>query len=359
MRVSYTSIDGDVSYGGIDAHDFGKHFKDEVCYNEGKKLYYSTLTTEQTLLFALKNRTPSTRIPGESKQDSINSVPYLSGNMLGLIKQMTTRAGNAFVHGLFGGERKRLSIAGIALLVVSMPPLPRTTLLYPRIVELFDKVMVLYEGRCIYFGLTSEPKPCFTDIGSYCPPRKSVPDFLTVLCNLNERQAQSQLQYHQISMNAARFEKHYKEFAMFDKMIAERDEHEKHINQDKPYESFPKALTIRQFQLIWGDKYSLCAHGDVVVKGLMTASVFYMMPLNGSDAFAGAGSYLFSLVFNAFIAQSELRYLCKTIVYWKSTSILPSCIIYLYFTLLGSLWTSFWLSSRLLSLKFASTFSWA
>lgn len=42
-------------------------------------------------------------------------------------------------------------------------------------------------------------------------------------------------------MNAARFEKHYKESAMFDKMMAERDEHEKHINQDKPYESFREA----------------------------------------------------------------------------------------------------------------------
>lgn len=128
MRVSYTSIDGDVSYGGIDAHDFGKHFKGEVCYNEEKNLHYSTLTTEQTLRFAPKNRTPSTRIPGESKQDSISSVPYQPGNMLGLTKQIKTRVGNAFVHGLFGGERKRLSIAGIALLVVSIPPLPWTTL---------------------------------------------------------------------------------------------------------------------------------------------------------------------------------------------------------------------------------------
>ncbi|CAO3625872.1 unnamed protein product [Mucor fragilis] len=357
MRGSYTSIDGDVSYGGIDAHDFGKHFKGEVCYNEEEDLHYPTLTTEQTLRFALKNKTPSTRVPGESKQDFINSVLYLLGNMLGLTKQMKTMVGNAFVRGLSGGERKRLSIAEqmtthssincwdcstrgldassaldyVRSLRIMTDIMQKTTIstLYQAsdsIFELFDKVMVLDEGRCIYFGPTSEAKTYFTDMGFYCPSRKSAPDFLTGLCNLNERQVQPGLQDRQVPVNAAQFEKRYKESAMYDKMMTERDQYEKQINQDKPYESFReafkqahdtpavvsyydqvKALTIRQFQLIWGDKYSLFVrYGDVIVKGLITASVFYMLPLNGTGAFSRSGAYLFALIFNAFIAQSEL-----------------------------------------------------
>jgi ABC-type multidrug transport system ATPase subunit len=356
MRASYTSINGDVTYGGIDAHDFGKHFKGEVCYNEEEDLHYPTLTTEQTLRFALKNKTPSTRIPDESKEDFINGVLYMLGNMLGLTKQMKTMVGDAFVRGLSGGERKRLSIAEqmtthssincwdcstrgldassaldyVRSLRIMTDIMQKTTIstLYQAsdsIFDLFDKVMVLDEGRCIYFGPTSEAKSYFTDMGFYCPSRKSTPDFLTGLCNLNERQVQPNYQ-GQIPMNSAQFEKKYKESSMFNKMMAERDRYEKEINKDRPSETFReafkqahntpavvsyysqvKALTIRQFQLIWGDKYSLFVrYGDVFVKGLITASVFYMMPLDGSGAFARGGAYLFALVFNAFIAQSEL-----------------------------------------------------
>ncbi|CEP18981.1 hypothetical protein [Parasitella parasitica] len=356
MRTSYTNVKGDVTYGGIDAHDFGKHFKGEVCYNEEEDLHYPTLTTEQTLRFALKNKTPGTRIPGESKQDFINSVLYLLGNMLGLTKQMKTMVGNAFVRGLSGGERKRLSIAEqmtthssincwdcstrgldassaldyVRSLRIMTDIMQKTTIstLYQAsdsIFDLFDKVMVLDEGRCIYFGPSSEAKSYFTDMGFYCPPRKSIPDFLTGLCNIDERQVQSGFE-NQVPVNACQFEKIYKESYMFEKMMTECEAYEKEINQDKPAETFReafkqahntpavvsyydqlKALTVRQFQLIWGDKYSVFVrYGDVVVKGLITASVFFMMPLDGSGAFARGGAFLFSIIFNAFIAQSEL-----------------------------------------------------
>jgi ABC-type multidrug transport system ATPase subunit len=356
MRSSYTSIEGDVTYGGINAEEFGKHFKGEVCYNEEEDLHYPTLTTEQTLRFALKNKTPSTRLPGESKSDFINSLLYLLGNMLGLTKQMNTMVGNAFVRGLSGGERKRLSIAEqmtthssincwdcstrgldassaldyVRSLRIMTDIMQKTTIatLYQAsdsIFDLFDKVMVLDEGRCIYFGPTAEAKTYFTDLGFHCPSRKSTPDFLTGLCNLNEREVRSDFE-GQVPMNGVQFEKAYKESKLHAQMIAEREAYQTQICQDKPYETFKeafsqahnasfvssyyqqtKALTIRQFQLIWGDKYSLITrYADVIVKGLITASVFYMMPLDGNGAFSRAGAFLFFLIFNAFVAQSEL-----------------------------------------------------
>jgi ABC-type multidrug transport system ATPase subunit len=356
MRSSYTSIEGDVTYGGIDAKEFGKHFKGEVCYNEEEDLHYPTLTTEQTLRFALKNKTPSTRLPDESKSDFVNSVLYLLGNMLGLTKQMNTMVGNAFVRGLSGGERKRLSIAEqmtthssincwdgstrgldassaldyVRSLRIMTDILQKTTIttLYQAsdsIFDLFDKVMVLDEGRCIYFGPTADAKAYFTDMGFYCPSRKSTPDFLTGLCNLNEREVRHDFN-GRVPMNGVQFEKAYKESNLHAQMMAEREAYQTQICQDKPYETFKeafnqahnasfvssyyqqtKALTVRQFQLIWGDKYSLITrYVDVVVKGLITASVFYMMPLDGNGAFSRAGAFLFFLIFNAFVAQSEL-----------------------------------------------------
>ncbi|CAO3676817.1 hypothetical protein G6F70_002214 [Rhizopus microsporus] len=362
MRASYTKIEGTVTYGGIEAREFSKYYRGEVCYNEEEDLHYPTLTTKQTLSFALKNKTPGKRLEGESKKEFINKVLYMLGNMLGLTKQMNTMVGNAFVRGLSGGERKRLSIAEqmttrssincwdcstrgldassaldyVRSLRIMTDILNKTTVatLYQAsdsIFHLFDKVMVLDEGRCIYFGPTSNAKSYFENMGFYCPDRKSTPDFLTGLCNPNERQFREGFK-DKVPINAVQFEKAYKESSLYAQMMKERDEYEKYIQENRPDEQFRqafidahqkhapikspfvatyyqqvKSLTIRQFQLIWGDKGALVSrYGGVVVKGLIMASVFYMMPTDATGAFSRGGSFLFSLLFNALIAQSEL-----------------------------------------------------
>lgn len=53
--------------------------------------------------------------------------------------------------------------------------------------DMFDKVMVLYEGRQIYFGPTSMAKEYFTNLGFECPPRQTTPDFLTSMTFALER----------------------------------------------------------------------------------------------------------------------------------------------------------------------------
>ncbi|CAO3589784.1 unnamed protein product [Absidia cylindrospora] len=362
MRKSYTNVEGEVSYGGIEAQEFSKFFRGEVCYNEEEDLHYPTLTTKQTLTFALKNKTPGKRLPDESRAEFINKILYMLGNMLGLTKQMDTMVGNAFVRGLSGGERKRLSIAEqmttsssincwdcstrgldassaldyVRSLRIMTDVMHKTTIstLYQAsdsIFHLFDKVMVLDEGRCIYFGPTGNAKPYFEDIGFYCPDRKSTPDFLTGLCNANERQMKPGFE-NKVPLNSVQFEKVYKESDLYAEMMRERDAYEAKIAQDKPAEQFREAvrdahqkhaskrspfvstyyqqvasLTIRQFQLIFGDKGALISrYGGVVVKGLIMASVFFMIPTDVSGAFSRGGAILFSLLFNALIAQSEL-----------------------------------------------------
>ena len=362
MRASYTNIEGSVHYGGIEAREFSKHFRGEVCYNEEEDLHYPTLTCKQTLSFALKNKTPGKRLDGETKGEFINKVLYMLGNMLGLTKQMNTMVGNAFVRGLSGGERKRLSIAEqmttrssincwdcatrgldassaldyVRSLRIMTDILHKTTIstLYQAsdsIFHLFDKVMVLDEGRCIYFGPTNTAKNYFEDMGFHCPSRKSIPDFLTGLCNMNEREYREGYKT-QVPVNAVQFEKAYKESALHAQMMKERDEYEQKINQDRPDEKFRqafldahqkhaskrspfvatyfnqvKSLTVRQFQLILGDKGALISrYGGVIVKGLIMASVFFMMPTDASGAFSRGGAFLFSLLFNALIAQAEL-----------------------------------------------------
>ena len=81
MRDSYTHIGGDVNYGGIDPDTFAKKYRGQVCYNEEEDQHYPTLTTKQTLEFALRTKTPGRRIPGESKADFVDRILYLLGSM--------------------------------------------------------------------------------------------------------------------------------------------------------------------------------------------------------------------------------------------------------------------------------------
>ncbi|KAF4498000.1 ATPase, partial [Fusarium agapanthi] len=53
--------------------------------------------------------------------------------------------------------------------------------------DIFDKVLVLYEGRQIFFGGTKMAKRYFEDLGFECPARQTVPDFLTSMTSPQER----------------------------------------------------------------------------------------------------------------------------------------------------------------------------
>lgn len=52
---------------------------------------------------------------------------------------------------------------------------------------MFDKVVVLYEGRQIYFGKINAAKSFFINLGFECPRRQTTGDFLTSLTNPTER----------------------------------------------------------------------------------------------------------------------------------------------------------------------------
>lgn len=53
--------------------------------------------------------------------------------------------------------------------------------------QIFDKVVVLYEGRQIYFGPVHQAKEYFIELGYHCPDRQTTADFLTSLTMPVER----------------------------------------------------------------------------------------------------------------------------------------------------------------------------
>lgn len=73
QRSGYTSVDGDVTYGGTDAKIMAKDYRGEVVYNPEDDLHYATLSVKRTLEFALKTRTPgkASRNEGESRSEYV------------------------------------------------------------------------------------------------------------------------------------------------------------------------------------------------------------------------------------------------------------------------------------------------
>ncbi|KAH0541819.1 hypothetical protein FGG08_003702 [Glutinoglossum americanum] len=129
---------------------------------------------------------------------------------LGLRQTLETKVGNEYVHGISGGERKRVSLAEMLATQASVGywdnptrgldastslefiKVLRTSTKIARstaIVALyqagenltveFDRVTVLYLGRQIFFGALPDAEKHFTSLGFYREPRQTTADFLT------------------------------------------------------------------------------------------------------------------------------------------------------------------------------------
>ncbi|XP_047322116.1 ABC transporter G family member 25 [Impatiens glandulifera] len=172
-------------------------------------ILFPHLTVRETLLFCSLLRLPKHLDEREKIEAAENVITEL-----GLSKCENTIIGNAFVRGISGGERKRVSIAqemmvNPSLLILDEPTSGLdATAAYrlvdsletaakakgrsvvmsvhqpsSRVYQMFESVLVLSEGRCIYFGKGSEAMPYFDSLG-FSPSFPMNPaDFLLDLAN--------------------------------------------------------------------------------------------------------------------------------------------------------------------------------
>ena len=113
QRSGYTSIDGEVLYGGTSADKMGKNYKEEVLFIPDVDYHYATITVKNTLQFALKTKTPGkeSRLEGESRKAYVKEVLRIVTKLFWIEHTLNTKVGNEYVRGVSGGEKKRVSIA--------------------------------------------------------------------------------------------------------------------------------------------------------------------------------------------------------------------------------------------------------
>ncbi|KAG8926047.1 hypothetical protein FRC00_003339, partial [Tulasnella sp. 408] len=354
QRGAYAKVTGDVKYAGIDSDEMAKKYSGEVVYNQEDDIHIPTLTVEQTLEFALATKTPSkrTRLPGITGEAFNEEVLNMLLKMLNITHTKKTLVGNEFVRGVSGGERKRVSIlemmatrahvvsydnstrgldASTALdfvkgLRVTTDILGQTTFvsLYQageNIYNLVDKVLVIDQGRTVYFGPAKEARSYFVNLGFKDMPRQATADYLTACTDPNERQPQPGANPPSTPED---LETAFRNSKYYQAMVDDRDEYRMRIAKEdnREQEDFRTAvleakksnvsrtnpytlsflaqvwiLTRRQFFLQLQDRFHIyTSFGIAIGIAIVLGATFYSLPDTTSGGFTKG-----SVMFNAMI----------------------------------------------------------
>ncbi|KAH7270978.1 ABC-2 type transporter-domain-containing protein [Fusarium solani] len=362
LSIAETST---IHYNGIPQKVMKKEFKGEAIYNQEVDRHFPHLTVGQTLEFAASVRTPSHRIHGMSRNDFCKYISRVVMATYGLSHAADTKVGNDFIRGVSGGERKRVSIAEMILsgspfsawdnstrgldsatalkfvqalrMAADLGGVTTAVAIYQAsqaIYDLFDKAVVLYEGRQIYFGPANEARSFFERQGWHCPARQTTGDFLTSVTNPSERTALPGME-ERVPRTPEEFEDYWKQSPEFQTLQKEIEEYETDHLVDRPGESIatlreqkhfrqskhvrpgsPYTISIlmqvrlctkRAYQRIWNDiSATATACVTQLVMALIIGSIFYGTP-DATVGFYAKGSVLFmAVLLNALTAISEI-----------------------------------------------------
>ncbi|KAF4771897.1 hypothetical protein HAV15_004728 [Penicillium sp. str.  len=355
-----------IHYNGIPQPRMIKEFKGELVYNQEVDRHFPNLTVGQTLEFAAATRTPAHRFQDMSRVEYAKYMAQIIMAVFGLSHTYNTRVGDDFIRGVSGGERKRVSIAEMALAHApiaawdnSTRGLDSATALKfvealrlsanitgschavaayqasQSIFDVFDKVIVLYEGHQIFFGPAAAAKSYFENQGWDCPTRQTTGDFLTSITNAQERRAKPGME-NRVPRTPEDFEAAWLKSPEYKQLLQETAEYEgqnpvghdvpavadlqewkrgaqaKHSRPKSPYIiSVPmqiKLNTVRAYQRLWNDAAAtISTIVTNIIMALIIGSVFYGTP-DATAGFTSKGATLFfAVLLNALTAMSEIN----------------------------------------------------
>lgn len=358
-----------VTYEGLSPQEIARHYRGEVIYNAETETHFPHLTVGQTLKFASLMKVPENRPEGVSRDEYAEHMTRVYMAMYGLSHTYDTKVGNDYVRGVSGGERKRVSIAEVSLcgarlqcwdnstrgldsasaenfvrcLKLSSQVLDTTSIVSiyqcsQRAYDLFDTVILMYEGRQIFFGDTQAAKGFFERQGWQCPARQTVADFLTSLTSPSERTPRRGWE-SRVPRTAEEFEARWKaspEYAELRDSIdsylgqlgsdggdgsgasfksrayaSKKARQAKHLRGSEPftvsYNMQVRYLTRRAFQRVRND-LTLPAFTVFVnlVMSLLNGSVFYNLQNVTGDVYNRGACLFFACLFNSLMSVLEV-----------------------------------------------------
>ncbi|KAK5681587.1 hypothetical protein LTS10_006120 [Elasticomyces elasticus] len=366
-RSEFKDVSGNVWYGNAGPREAAQ-FRHQIVMNTEEDLHFPTLTVAETLKFA-----SSSKLPGTRPEHLVEKKAYMSHktesilNSLSIAHTSGTAVGDEFLRGVSGGERKRVSLAEVFASTAPVQCWDNSTrgldasnaLDFAKVLRKsadeeqktivatvyqagngiynqFDKVLVLAEGRLIFYGPTSEVKAYFEDLGFVYTPGANVADFLTSVSVITERQIAPGFE-SRVPETADEFAARFRASALCqrnlthsipltDKSLHQEIEDLTHVRtleknrslsslfsrHKSPYQiSLGRqimACTKRQFQIIWGDRLTNILNiSSAVIMSLVTASLFYNLQNDSSSIFPRPGALFIPILLFGLNAMSEVQ----------------------------------------------------
>ncbi|VVT48648.1 uncharacterized protein SAPINGB_P001882 [Magnusiomyces paraingens] len=352
-----------LNYQGITPKQVRHNYRGEVIYNAENEIHFPHLTVGDTLKFAALARTPHNRFPGVTRDQYAIHKRDVTMASFGLLHTMNTILGNDFVRGVSGGERKRVSIAEVVLAGATIQCWDNSTRgldsatalefiktlkiasdisgasifvsLYQAsqdAYDLFDKVLVMYQGRQIFFGPAQNAKRFFENMGYVCIDRQTTGDYLTSLTSPTERVVKPGYE-DRVPRTPDEFEQYWKDSPEYTALLKEIDEwnaqnptdgesaHQfqvvknaqqaNHVPPKSPYViSFTmqiKICIVRGFQRLRGD-YAMTATSIIgnTIAAIIMSSIFYNQPKTTASFYYRSAALFFSVLFNALSSLLEV-----------------------------------------------------
>ena len=361
ISTSFADISGDVYFGSMD-HKQARGYHGQIVMNTEEELFFPTLTVGQTMDFATRMKQMET-LPtnAESREAQRQDFKDFLLRSVGISHTADTKVGNEFVRGVSGGERKRVSIietlctkASVVCWDNSTRGLDASTALdFTRalrsitnefevstivtlyqagndIFDLFDKVLVLDEGKQVFYGPRAEARPFMEKLGFICADGANISDYLTGVTVPSERKIRSECE-HSYPRTNLELREAYQRSTIKSQMDQQLNYHQTEAAKIFTQEfvegvrldqapSLPKsspntvsfleqtkACVIRQYQILWGDKATFfIKQGSTLVQALIGGSLFYNAPQNSSGLFIRGGTVFLALLYNSLMAMSEV-----------------------------------------------------
>lgn len=369
-RDGFRSIEGDISWQGWSHKEINGQLRGEVVYAPEDDFHFATLNVKQTLEFATATRAPQaqhrvTLGDKQSREEYVAMSREALATILGLRHTYDTKVGDAAIRGVSGGEKKRVSIAEILAtrakialydnstrgldsstavefvralrIATDIASLSLACSIYQAgesISRMFDKVVVLAEGKMVYFGTVENAANYFYELGFERHFKQTTADYLVSVTDeharliregYEDRAPRTSEELAAAFRNSEAGRRNHEEVVAYAKELKEahtaeaakhylevqRQEKAKHTRSTSPYLlSWPQQIRlalIRRLQIMRGDIATqivmMCA---ATFQALIIGSTFYNMALNTGGFFSRGGVLFFAMLFNAFTAMSEI-----------------------------------------------------